>query len=351
MEFTVAQIAQLLNGKVIGDASRKVNTVAKIQEATEGSIAFLSNLKYENHLYETQATAVLVGEDFTPKQAVPHTSLIVVKDAYVAFSTLLGEYQRQANAQKIGIETPSFIDPTATLGEGVYVGAFAYIGAGAKIGDYCKIYPHSYVGEHVQIGAHTTLYAGVKVYAQCVIGSECVLQAGAVVGSDGFGFAPQEDGTYKTIPQVGNVILGDRVDVGANTTIDCATMGSTVVHSGVKLDNLVQVGHNVTIGENTVIASQTGLSGSVTLGRNNIFAGQVGVVGHLSVPDRTTVGAQSGLLNPPKEAGKVLLGSPAIDHREQLRNLAVFRKLPDLKRRVDMLEEKINTLSNPPKED
>ncbi len=346
MEFTVQEIAQLLGGKVIGDATAKVHTVAKIQEATPGTIAFLANLKYENYLYSTQASAVLVSEGFTPKQPLETTALIVVKDAYVAFSTLLEEYQRLMSLQKVGVEQPSFRSESAQIGDRPYIGAFAYIGHNVRIGNHCKIYPHVYIGDNVTIGDHTVLYPGVKIYADSQVGSYCTIHAGAVIGSDGFGFAPQEDGTYKTIPQVGNVVIEDHVDIGANTTIDCATMGSTLLKSGVKIDNLVQIAHNVTVKENTVIASQTGISGSATLGKNNVLAGQVGIVGHIELPDFTTIGAQSGIMTPPKENGKILLGSPALEHKDQLRSLALFRRLPDFKKRIEKLEEAFLALQN-----
>lgn len=340
MEFTVQQIAQLLGGKVEETPNDKISSVSKIQEGKPGTIAFLANPKYEEFIYDTKATAVLVNEDFKPSKPLS-TSLIYVKDAYVAFSALLEEYQRIVSLQKVGVEQPSFKDESAVIGENPYIGAFAYLGKNVKVGNNCKIYPHVYVGDNVTIGDNTILHSGVKVYADCVIGNYCTIHSSTVIGSDGFGFAPQADGTYKTIPQIGNVIIEDHVDIGANTVIDCATMGSTVIKSGVKLDNLVQIAHNVTVGENTVIAAQTGVSGSATLGKNNVLAGQVGIVGHIELPDRTTIGAQSGIMNPPKEPGKILLGSPALEHKDQLRSLAMFRRLPDLKKRIEKLEAKL----------
>ncbi len=340
MEFTAQEIAQLLGGTVKGNPNDKISSVSKIQEGKPGTIAFLANPKYEEFIYSTRATAVLVNEDFKPTKPLK-TSLIYVKDAYVAFSSLLEEYQRIVSLQKVGIEEPSFRDGSAEIGESPYIGAFAYLGKNVKVGNNCKIYPHVYLGDNVTVGDNTILYAGVKVYADCTIGSYCTIHSGAVVGSDGFGFAPQADGTYKTIPQIGNVIIEDHVDIGANTVIDCATMGSTHIKKGVKLDNLVQIAHNVTIGENTVVAAQTGISGSATLGKNNVLAGQVGIVGHIVLPDRTTIGAQSGIMNPPKEEGKILLGSPALEHKNQLRSLAIFRRLPDIKKRIEKLEAKL----------
>lgn len=337
MEFTVQEIAHLLGGKVRGNPATKINAVAKIQEGRPGSIAFLANLKYESFVYDTAASAVLVNEDFEPKRSVS-AALIFVKDAYVAFGSLLEEYQRLVSLEKTGREMPHFCDSSAQIGANVYLGAFAYLGKQVRIGNNCKIYPQVYLGDNVSVGDNTILYPGVKVYAGCQIGRYCTIQAGAVVGSDGFGFAPQADGTYKAIPQVGNVVIEDHVHIGANTVIDCATMGSTQIKSGVKLDNLVQVAHNVTICENTVVAAQSGISGSATLGKNNVLAGQVGIVGHISLPDKTTIGAQSGIMTPPQKSGKTLLGSPALEHRDQLRSLAIYRKLPELKRRIEHLE-------------
>ncbi|MCU0392740.1 MAG: UDP-3-O-(3-hydroxymyristoyl)glucosamine N-acyltransferase [Thermoflexibacter sp.] len=343
MEFTVQQIAHILKGEIKGNSQIKIKNLAKIQEGKEGDICFLSNLKYENYLYTTTASAVIVSKDFEPKKNYQPT-LIIVEDAYTAFSVLLEEYVKIINLLKIGIEQPSFIAPTCTYGENLYLGAFAYLGNHTKIGKNVKIYPHVYIGDNVSIGDDTILYSGVKVYADCKIGRSCTIQSGAIIGSDGFGFAPQTDGTYKTIPQVGTVIIEDNVDIGANTTIDRATMGATIIENGVKLDNLIQIAHNVRIGKNTVIASHTGISGSTTIGENCIIAGQVGFVGHITVANRTTIGAQSGITNSIDKEGTTLLGSPAIDHREQLKNYVIARKLPELKKRIDELEKKIVTL-------
>ncbi len=343
MEFTVQQIAHILQGEVKGDNTRKINNLAKIQEAKEGDICFLSNLKYENYLYTTQASAVIINKDFEPKKEC-QSALILVDDAYTAFSILLEEYAKIINFTKVGVEQPSYIAPTATYGEGTYIGAFAYIGNYAKIGNNVKIYPHAYIGDKVSIGDNTIVYAGVKIYADCKIGSQCTIHAGAVIGSDGFGFAPQPDGTYKAIPQVGTVVIEDNVDIGANTTIDRATMGATIIEQGVKLDNLIQVAHNVRIGKNTVIASQVGISGSTIIGENCVIAGQVGIVGHVHIANRTTIGAQSGVSNSIEKEGTTVLGAPAIDHREQLKNYVIARKLPELKKRIEELEKKIVTL-------
>lgn len=340
MEFTAAQIAQILGGKVEGNSNQKINTLSKIQEGTPNSISFLSNLKYENFLYETEAGAVIINEDYQLKEKVS-TTLIRVQNSYTAFSTLLEEYHKLITFKKTGIEQPCFVGENVIIGNNIYRGAFSYIGSNCKIGNNVKIYPHVYIGDNVTIGNNTILYAGTKIYADCVIGSYCTIQSGAIIGSDGFGFAPLSDGSYKTIPQIGNVILEDHVDIGANTVIDCATMGSTIIKKGVKLDNLIQIAHNVEIGKNTVIASQSGVSGSTKLGENCVIGGQVGVVGHIEVANRTSVGAQSGISRPISEEGKSYFGSPAVELKQNLRTYSVYRKLPELLKRIEELEEKV----------
>jgi UDP-3-O-[3-hydroxymyristoyl] glucosamine N-acyltransferase len=340
MEFTTLQLATLLGGEVKGNTTIKINKLAKIQEGEVGAISFLSNPKYENFIYTTEASAVIVNRNFEPKQEL-QTTLILVDDAYTAFSTLLEEYYKMLNFSKKGIEQPSFIANSTTIGENIYVGAFAYIGEKCKIGNNVKIYPQVYIGDNVTIGDNTILYAGAKIYANTVIGHHCTLHAGAVLGSAGFGFAPQADGTFKDIPQLGNVVLGNYVNIGANTTVDCATLGSTVIEDGVKLDNLIQIGHNVKIGKNTVAAALTAFAGSSTIGENCIFAGQVGVVGHIEVANKTTVGAQSGITKTIKTEGTTILGSPAVELRESIKSIVVYKKLPDLLKRVEVLEKKI----------
>lgn len=340
MEFTAEQIAQILGGKVEGNANAKVNTLSKIQEGTQNSISFLSNLKYENYLYSTQSGVVIINEDYALKESVS-TTLIRVKNAYESFSTLLEEYHKMISFKKTGTEQPSFIGENVIMLENCYRGAFSYIGSNCKIGKNVKLYPHTYIGDNVEIGDNTILYAGVKIYADCKIGAYCTIQSGAVIGSDGFGFAPLADGSYKTIPQIGNVILENHVDIGANTVIDCATMGSTIIRKGVKLDNLIQIAHNVEIGKNTVIASQSGVSGSTKLGENCVIGGQVGVVGHIEVASRTSVGAQSGIARPILEEGKSYFGSPAVELKQNLRTYSVYRKLPELLKRIEELEEKV----------
>jgi len=272
-------------------------------------------------------------------------TLIRVEDAYGSFARLLEIYY-QSRQNKKGIEQPSYIAENAVVGDHIYRGAFSYIGSNCQIGQHVKIYPQVYVGDNVRIGDYTIIYAGAKLYANTVIGNHCVIHAGVVLGSDGFGFAPQPDGTYKPIPQVGNVILEDYVHVGANTTIDCATMGSTIIRQGVKLDNLIQIAHNVEVGKNTVIAAQSGISGSTKVGENCVIAGQVGLVGHITLANRTSIGAQSGVSKSVKTPGTALSGSPAFDYKENLRSLVVFKKLPQLEKRLDELEEKIVNLSD-----
>ncbi|WP_299758456.1 UDP-3-O-(3-hydroxymyristoyl)glucosamine N-acyltransferase [uncultured Pontibacter sp.] len=340
MEFTVQQIADLLQGKVEGDNSVKVSTLAKIEEAQAGALAFLSNPKYEPYLYSTSASVVIVSESLELKKETTAT-LIRVEDPYSSFSTLLHYYQTALLASKTGVEEPCFIGQGSQIGENHYRGAFSYIGNNCKIGDNVRIFPQAYIGDNVQIGDNTTIFAGVKLYANTVVGNNCTIHSGAVIGSDGFGWAPQPDGTYKAVPQIGNVILEDDISIGANTAIDCATMGSTIIRTGAKIDNLVQIAHNVEVGSHTVIASQTGISGSTKIGDKCVIAGQVGVVGHITIANKTTIGAQSGVSKSVKEEGLILQGSPAFDYKQNLRAMTVFRKLPELQRDLDMLKEKV----------
>lgn len=340
MELTVKEIAHLLGGEVQGRDDLKVNTIAKIEEAKAGAVSFLANPKYEPFIYTTQATAVIVNKTFEAKKNIAST-LVLVEDAYSAFSTLLSAYQRHTQAQKKGIEQPSYIHESVKLNEDVYVGAFAYIGANVQIGKGCKIYPHAYIGDNVSLGDNTIIHPGVKLYSNTKVGKQCVIHAGTVIGSDGFGFAPQEDGTYKAIPQVGNVVIEDYVDIGANTVIDCATMGSTVIKLGAKLDNLIQVAHNVEIGENTAIAAQSGVSGSAKIGKNCVIAGQVGVAGHLHLADGVKIAAQSGISKSITKEESAVMGSPAFDIKHYFKSAAVFKKLPELQRRVSEVEKKI----------
>jgi UDP-3-O-[3-hydroxymyristoyl] glucosamine N-acyltransferase len=344
MELSINDLALLVNGEVEGDGSEKVHRIDKIQEGKKGGIGFLSNPKYEHYLYTTEATAILVSRDFQPRKKVK-TILVRVEDPYSSFTLLLEEYQKIMNFQKSGIESPSFIGENTVVGDDIYRGAYSYVGANTKIGNNVKIYPHVYIGDSVVIGDNTIIYAGVKIYERTVIGSGCTIHAGAVLGSDGFGFAPQPDGTFKMIPQVGNVILGDNVNIGANTTIDRATFDSTLIESGVKLDNLIQIGHNVKIGSNTVIAAQTGISGSTIIGKNCMIAGQVGITGHLAIADKVKIAAQSGIISNIEIEGEMRLGSTSMERMKYFKSFSIFRILPELKNSIKQLEEKVINLS------
>jgi UDP-3-O-[3-hydroxymyristoyl] glucosamine N-acyltransferase len=348
MEFTIAQVAQLLGGEVKGPSDLKVNRLSKIEEGTEGAISFLSNLKYEHFLYTTSASAVIVDRTFEPKKAYS-PSLILVDNAYTAFTRLLEVYHNALTFRKTGTEEPVRVGKDVEIGEGIYLGAFAYIGDHSRIGKNVKIYPHVYIGENVVIGDNTILYSGVRIYDNCKIGASCTLHANAVIGADGFGFAPQADGSYKGIPQLGYVILEDNVSIGANTTIDCATMpeDATIIRNGAKLDNLIQVAHNVEIGRNTVIAAQTGISGSTKIGEQCMIGGQVGIAGHLHIPNKTMITAQSGISKNFEREGLVLSGSPAAENRENLRGQAGVRRLPELEKRVKELEKILKELTLP----
>ncbi len=341
MEFQATSIADFLNGTIEGDQNATVSNISKIEDGKPGSLAFLANPKYNKYIYETDATIVLVNKDFVAEGEIKAT-LIRVDNAYEAFASLLELYQ-QAKGTKSGIENPSFIDGSATVGKDVYIGAFAYIGKNARIGDNVKIYPHAYIGDNVVVQDNTIIYAGVKIYEDCKIGESCILHAGCVIGADGFGFAPTGDGSYRKIPQIGNVILEDQVEIGANTTIDCATMGSTIIHEGVKLDNLIQIAHNCEIGENTVMAAHTGLAGSVKVGKNCTFGGQVGVAGHLTIGNNVTFGAMCGVTNNIKD-DKVMLGAPAMDIAQAAKVVVVYRRLPQLREQVINLEKELAAL-------
>lgn len=327
MEFKATQIAEILGGEIVGDASATVSTLSKIEEGEKGSMTFLSNPKYTNFIYSTNASVVIVNKDFEPTKEISST-LIKVEDAYQAFTKVLEFYNEYKN-QKSGIESPVSISETAKLGDNPYIGAFVYIGAHVKIGNNVKIYPNSYIGDNVTIKDNTTLYAGVKIYADCEIGNNCKIHAGVVVGADGFGFAPTETGEYKTIPQIGNVIIKDNVDIGANTTIDRATMGSTIIEKGVKIDNLNQIAHNVTVGKNTVMASQSGIAGSSSVGEGCQIAGQVGISGHIKIGDNVKISAKTGVAKNVKN-GAVLRGIPAMDYNDYNKSYVHFKRLPEL---------------------
>lgn len=339
MKFTAAQIAEILEGKVEGDPDVEVSELAKIEEGSKGSLTFLSNPKYTSFLYTTNASVTIVNKDFEIDNPV-NTTLIKVKDAYKAFSTLL-EYYNQIKLNKSGIENPSFISESAKYGEGLYFGAFSYMGDKVVIGDNVKIYPNVYIGDNVKIGNNVTVFAGVKIYSESLIGNNCTIHSGAVIGADGFGFSPGDTGEYSKVPQIGNVIIEDNVDVGAATTIDRATLGSTIIRQGVKLDNHIQIAHNVEIGENTAIAAQTGIAGSTKIGRNCLIGGQVGIAGHLTIGNRVKIQAQSGIGRDIKD-DEMLQGSPAISYSNYNKSYIHFKNLPQSMNRLHQLEKKIN---------
>jgi UDP-3-O-[3-hydroxymyristoyl] glucosamine N-acyltransferase len=339
MKFSLAEIAGILNGKVEGDETITVDRLDKIQEGKSGGISFLANEKYTPYIYETEATAVIVSADFMASKPVK-TNLIRVEDAYRGFTLLLDAYSSLMKTGIEGVEVPSFMDPSSTVGEHHYRGAFSYIGKNCSIGNHVKIHPHAFIGDRVQLGDHTIIYAGAKICADSNIGKYCEVQSGAVIGSDGFGFAPQPDGTYKAIPQIGNVILEDHVSIGANSTIDCATMGSTIIRKGVKIDNQVQIAHNVIIGENTVIASQTGISGSTEIGKNCIIGGKVGIVGHLKIAENTNIGANTGVTKSIVTTGQTLFGYIGMDIKNFLKSYSIFKNLEGLEKRLKELEKK-----------
>jgi UDP-3-O-[3-hydroxymyristoyl] glucosamine N-acyltransferase len=344
MDFKATDIAEFLNGEVVGNGDVKVSNVSKIEEGKPGTLSFLSNLKYESFIYKTEASIVLVNKDFIPKEKI-NATLIKVDDAYQALASLLELYEQTKMSTKIGIEQPSFINDSSTIGENIYVGAFAYVGKNCKIGKNVKLYPQVYIGDNVSIGDNCILYSGVKIYYDSVIGNSCIIHASAVIGADGFGFAPQDDGTFKKIAQIGNVVLEDNVEIGANTTIDRGTMGSTLIRKGAKIDNLVQIGHNCEVGENTVMAGQVGLAGTTKVGKNCQFGGQVGLGGHLNIGDNVLLGAQSGLKKDVKD-GEVLFGSPAIPIKDAMKSIAVYKNLPTLQRDVSKLKRDINEIKN-----
>ncbi|MCC6762535.1 MAG: UDP-3-O-(3-hydroxymyristoyl)glucosamine N-acyltransferase [Chitinophagaceae bacterium] len=344
MTFSAATIAQLAGGRVEGNAQAAVSGFGKIEEAQAGQLAFLANPKYEEYLYTTQASVVIVNESLELKQSVQAT-LIRVPDAYSAFAALLSQYEAMQRQMLSGREEPSFVHDTATMGNDVYIGAFAYIGKNVRIGNNVKIYPQVFIGDDVTIGDNTVLNPGVKVYHRCVLGKNVIVHAGTVIGSDGFGFAPQADGTFKKVPQMGNVVLEDDVEVGSNSTIDRATIGSTIVHAGAKIDNLVQIAHNVEIGSHTVIAAQTGISGSTKIGKGVMIGGQAGIVGHIKIGDGAKINAQSGV-SKSLDNGKAVTGSPAYDYTSALRSQAVSRRLPELEKKVKELEAAIAALQS-----
>ncbi len=343
MQFNAAQIAILVNGKLEGDTSVSVSSFGKIEEAKPGQLSFLANPKYEEYLYHTKASIIIINESLELKQPVSAT-LLRVADAYTAFATLLAKYQELITQQLTGIQQPSYIADSATLGENNFIGAFVYIGENVQVGNNVKLFPSVVLGNNVTIGDNTILHAGVKVYFDCVIGKNVTVHAGTVIGSDGFGFAPQKDGSYQKVPQIGNVVIEDFVEIGANVTIDRATMGSTIIHSGVKLDNLIQIAHNVEVGTDTVIAAQTGISGSTKVGKNVMIGGQVGTAGHIQIADGSKINGQSGVTKSIKEPNKTFNGTPAVDFSTSMRVHAMSRNLPNLEKRVKELEKMVEQL-------
>lgn len=337
MKFTATQIAGILEGEIEGNPDVEVSKLAKIEEGSPGSLTFLSNPKYTSYIYKTQASITIVNKDFKAEDSLD-TTLIRVEDAYKAFSTLL-EYYNQVKMNKTGIEQPVFIADSAKYGENLYMGAFSYLGENVSIGDNVKIYPNVYIGDNVQIGDNCVVFAGAKIYSESVIGKHCVIHSGAIVGADGFGFTPNEKGEYQKVPQTGNVIIEDHVDVGAGTTIDRATLGSTIIRRGVKLDNQIQIAHNVEIGENTAIAAQSGVAGSTKIGKNCLIGGQVGIVGHVTIGNNVRIQAQSGIGRNVKD-NEVLQGSPALNYGDYNKSYVHFKNLPKIIDRFNAIEKK-----------
>lgn len=339
MELAAKKIAEFLHGKIEGDCNVLVNNISKIEEGKPGTLSFLANPKYTQFIYSTNASIVLVNEDFSPEKEVPCT-LIRVKDAYKAFATLL-ELYNQCICNIAGVDKNAHIHETAKLGSEVYIGAFAYIGENVKIGSKVKIHPQTFIGDNVEIKDKTVLFPGVKIYRDCKIGANCIIHSGVVIGGDGFGFVPDPEKNNKKVPQVGNVVIEDNVEIGSNTTIDRATLGSTVIRRGVKLDNLIQVAHNVEIGENTVICAQTGISGSTKIGKNCMIGGQVGIVGHIIIADEVKIAAQSGIGSSILHTGEIVQGSPAYQVHDYQKSYVVFKNLPELRTHIFALEKEL----------
>jgi len=339
MEFTAEQIAGILDGEIQGNPEAKVSKLSKIEEGVDGALTFLANPKYTPYIYTTKASVTIVNKDFVPEQELT-TTLIKVDDAYKSFSKLL-EYYNQVKNNKVGIENPSFKSDTASYGENIYLGAFSYLGENVVLGENVKIYPHVYIGDNTTIGDNVTIFSGAKIYSETKIGNNCVVNSGAIIGVDGFGYAPDENGEFQKIPHTGDVIIEDNVEIGAAATIDRATLGSTIIHRGVKLDNQVHVAHNVEIGSHTVIAAQTGIAGSTKIGEYCMFGGQVGVAGHLVIGNNIRVQAQTGIGHRVKD-GEKLYGSPAIDYGNYVKSYVHFKNLPKIVSQLNKLEKKIN---------
>lgn len=338
MKYTLQQIADWLEAEIEGDPKVEISTVSRIEEGGKGSISFLANPKYTEYIYTTQASAVIVAKDFTAQKALS-TNLLRVKDPYSAFSALLEKAQSEQQHSLQGISEFAFIDPTAQIGESVYIGPFAYVGPESIIGDNCQIHAQAYIGRSVRLGGNTLIYPQARVLDRCEVGQRCIIHAGTTIGSDGFGFAPQADGSFKKIPQTGNVVLEDEVEIGSNSTIDRATVGSTLIKKGAKIDNLVQIAHNVEVGPNTVIAAQSGIAGSTKLGAYVMIGGQVGIVGHLNIAEQTKIDAQSGVNRNIKEPGQAFRGSPIQAFRQQLKSEVLFRRLEEMHNKILALEE------------
>lgn len=346
MEFSANQISQILEGNVEGNGDTTVSTLSKIEEGKKGSLSFLANPKYSEYIYDTEASIVIVGKEFEAERTLKHNpTLIRVEDAYAAFGQLLEMYNQVKN-NKIGISKTAIVSDSATVGENVYLGENVVIGDNTTIADGVKIFPNSFVGDNASIQTNTTVFAGARIYSETQIGKECVIHSGAIIGADGFGFAPNSENNYKKVPQIGNVIIEDYVEIGANTCIDRATLGSTIIRKGVKLDNLIQIAHNVEIGENTVIAAQTGIAGSTKIGKNCMIGGQVGIVGHIKIAEEVKIAAQSGIGNSIEEKGAIVQGSPSIPIGDYKRSYVMFRKLPDMASQIRELERKLEELKS-----
>lgn len=343
MKFTAIQIATILEGEVVGDENVEVNKLSKIEEGEAGSLTFLSNPKYTNYIYSTKASITIVNDTFEPENDIA-TTLIKVEDAYKAFSKLL-EFYNEVRSNRSGVEEPNYISDDFNVSVDMYIGAFAYIGKNVKVGKNVKIYPHVYIGENVEIGDNTTIYSGSKIYSETVIGNNCMVHSGAIIGADGFGFAPDESGKFQEIPQIGNVVIEDHVSIGAGTSIDRATLGSTIIREGVKLDNQIQIGHNVVVGKNTVIAAQTGIAGSAKIGENCMIGGQCGFAGHITVGDNVKIQGQTGITGNVGD-NEVLMGTPSMNYTNYNKSYVYFRRLPELVRNISKLEKEIQAIKN-----
>lgn len=341
MEFSAQQISNFLNGTVEGNPDIKVSNFSKIEEGKPGTLTFLANPKYEHYIYQTKASVILVNKDFVPTESI-NATLVRVDNAYSALATLLNIVEHQKQKYSSGIDSTAFISKSAIIGDNCYIGNFAYIGENSKIGKNCRIYPQAFIGDNVTIGDGSIIYPHATIYEDCSVGKNCIIHAGAVIGADGFGFAPEGE-SYKKIPQLGNVVIEDDVEIGANTTIDRAVMESTIIHKGVKLDNLIQIAHNVEIGDNTVMAAQVGIAGSTKIGKHCMFGGQVGLAGHIKIADNVNFGAQSGVISDIKESTTVL-GAPAIQAKSFMRSSAIFNRLPDIYRTIGQLQREIEGL-------